>query len=76
MKTTWARARFRETELVRRSPQYALDLGLRCAATGTESGLLVVGFERAETARDRLQVLELRFAPLTPFSRLCSLPSF
>jgi len=70
VKTSRARSRFREEGLVRRSPQYALDLGLRCAATGTESGLLVVGFERAETARDRVQVLELRFASVTPFSRL------
>ena len=63
-------ARFRENELVSRSPQYALDLGLRCAITGTDSALLVVGFERAESDRDRLQVLELRFASLTPFSRI------
>ena len=70
MRTSRAWARFREDELVRRAPQYALELGMRCATTGTDSGLVVVAFERAKTDRDRLQVLELRFASLTPFSRL------
>ncbi|MGP8076112.1 MAG: hypothetical protein ACLP8Y_05195 [Thermoplasmata archaeon] len=70
MKTSRAWARFPPDEVVRRAPQYALELGLRCATTGTDSGLVVVGFERAETDRDRIQVLELRFATLTPFSRM------
>lgn len=70
LRTSRAWARFREDEVVSRSPQYALDLGLRCAVTGTSSGLLVVGFERAQSDRDRLQVLELRFSSLTPFSRM------
>ena len=70
LKTTRAWARFREPELVSRAPQYALELGLRCAATGTDSGLVVVGFERAERDRDQIQVFELRFGSLTPFSRM------
>jgi len=70
LRTSRAWARFRAEELVARFPQYALDLGLRCAVTGTDSGLLVVGFERAESNRDRLLVLELRFSSLTPFSRM------
>src|SRR5208282_449768 len=70
LRTSRAWARFRENELVSRSPQYSLDLGLRCAITGTDSALLVIGFERAESDRDRLQVLELRFSSLTPFSRI------
>ncbi|MGP8018099.1 MAG: hypothetical protein ACLPP2_02010 [Thermoplasmata archaeon] len=69
MRTSRAWARFRADELVARAPQYALELGLRCATTGTDSGVVVVGFERAEVDRDRVQVLELRFASLTPFSR-------
>lgn len=70
LKTSRAWARFRGDELVARAPQYALELGLRCAATGTDSGLVVVGFERAEVDRERVQVLEVRFGSLTPFSRL------
>jgi hypothetical protein len=70
VRTSRARARLREGELMTRSPQYALELGLRCAATGGDSGVLLLGFERAESDRDRIEVLEIRFASLTPFSRL------
>ncbi|HEY1198111.1 MAG TPA: hypothetical protein VGG32_05240 [Thermoplasmata archaeon] len=70
MRTSRAWARYREDELVTRAPQYALELGLRCATTGTDSGVVVVGFERAEVDRDGIQVLEVRFGSLTPFSRL------
>ena len=70
VRTSRAWDRYRPDELVARSPQYALELGLRCAATGSERGHLVVGYERAETDRDRLQVLEVSFASVTPFSRL------
>jgi hypothetical protein len=70
MRTSRAWARFRADEVVRRAPQYAFELGLRCATTGADSGLVVIGFERAEVDRDRIQVLELRFASLTPFSRM------
>jgi len=69
LRTSRAWARFRADELVARAPQYALELGLRCATIGTDSGIVVVGFERAEVDRDRIQVLELRFTSLTPFSR-------
>ena len=69
VKTSRAWARFRPEALLARSPQYALELGFRCAVTGTDSGLLVLGFERAETDADRVQVLEVRFRPLTPFAR-------
>jgi len=70
VRTSKAWDRFRANELIRRAPQYALDLGLRCATTGTKSGFVVVGFERAENDRDRVQVLELRYRSLTPFSRM------
>jgi hypothetical protein len=69
VRTSRGWARYRPEELVARQPQYALELGLRCAVTGTDRGRLVVGFERAETDRDRLQVLELTFGSVTPFSR-------
>lgn len=70
MRTSRAWARFRGDEVVERAPQYVLELGLRCATVGADSGIVVVAFERAESARDRIQVLEVRFASLTPFSRL------
>lgn len=70
VRTSWAWARYREDDLLPRAPQYVLDLGLRCAVTGTEEALLVMGFERAELDRDRLQVLEVRFDSVTPFSRM------
>lgn len=70
LRTSRARNRLRPSELPTRFPQYALDLGLRCATTGTDSGVVVLGFERAATDRERVEVLEVRFASLTPFSRL------
>lgn len=70
LKTSRARNRLRASELLTRFPQYALDLGLRCATTGAESGIVVLGLERATVDRDRVQVLEIRFASRTPFSRL------
>ena len=57
-------------ELLARFPQYAVELGVRCAVTGTREGRLVWGFERAETGRDRLRVMAFRFDPVTPFSRM------
>lgn len=68
-RTSRAWARFRPEEIIARSPQYALELGFRCAVTGTDSGFLVLGFEKAETDTDRVQVLEVRFRTLTPFAR-------
>jgi len=70
LKTSRAWTRFRGDDLVARAPQYVLELGLRCATTGVDSGVVVVGFERAERPRDQVQVLELRFRSLTPFSRI------
>jgi hypothetical protein len=70
VRTSRAWARIRPEELVVRSPQYALELGLRCAVTGTDRAWLVVGYDRAEADRDRVQALELRFSNRTPFSRL------
>ena len=69
LRTSRGWARYLPEELIARQPQYALELGLRCAVTGTDRGRVVIGFERAETDRDRVQVLELTFRSLTPFSR-------
>lgn len=60
----------RPEEMVRQHPQYALELGFRCAATGTRSGRLLVGFERAEAPDERLKVFAFEFSPVTLFSRL------
>ena len=70
LRTSRAWSRLRPTEILGRFPQYALELGLRCAVTGIPRARLVVGFERAEEPRDKLQVLKFEFASLTPFSRI------
>jgi hypothetical protein len=59
----------RAEELLGRFPQYALELGFRCATTGTRSGRVLVGFERAESADTRLRVFALEFSPVTVFAR-------
>lgn len=60
----------RAEEIVGKNPQYALDLGFRCAATGTDTGRVIVAYERAADPANRLRVFELRFRPVTTFSRL------
>jgi hypothetical protein len=57
-------------EVLERYPQYAVDLGLRCVATGTREARLVWGFERADTDRDRLRVVAFRFDDPTSLSRM------
>jgi hypothetical protein len=70
VRTSRAWKRYRTEELMPRAPQYALELGLRCAVTGSDAGYLVVGYERAETDRERLQLVPFHFDTVTPFSRL------
>jgi len=72
LRTSRAGARIPAAEVVARFPQYALELGFRCAATGTSIGRVIVGYERAEVDADRLHVLELRFNPVAGFARLAS----
>ncbi|HXQ49034.1 MAG TPA: hypothetical protein VN842_04565 [Thermoplasmata archaeon] len=55
--------------VVERSPQYALQLGFRCVATGTDRARLVLGYEKSPEA-EKVQVLEYRFAPAGTFSRV------
>ncbi|HYA57900.1 MAG TPA: hypothetical protein VEH57_05505 [Thermoplasmata archaeon] len=70
VRTSRAWERLLPSAMVDRYPQYALDLGFRCAATGSYRGRVVTAYERAERDEDRISVYELRFATLTPFSRL------
>lgn len=56
-------------EVVARYPQYALELGSRCAVTGTRTGRVILGAERAAVDAERLRVLEFRFDPVTAFAR-------
>lgn len=51
-----------------RFPQYALELGFRCATTGTNEGLVAVAYERAESDEGRIQVLRYRFREVARFS--------
>jgi len=70
LRTSMAWAPILPSEALRRAPQYALELGFRCAATGVGEGLVVLAYERAEEDRDRLQVLRYRFPDLPRFARL------
>jgi hypothetical protein len=56
--------------LTDRQPQYALELGFRCVATGASTAYLIMGRERAGRDRDRVQVFEFRFAPATVLARV------
>lgn len=56
--------------LVSQYPQYALELGFRCAATGTEAARVMVAYGRAVEPRDRVRVFRLRFTPVTTFARV------
>jgi PD-(D/E)XK nuclease superfamily len=69
VRTSRAGTRLDPTTVLDRSPQYALQLGFRCVATGTHRARLVLGYERA-TEAERVQVLEFRFASPSHFSRM------
>ena len=60
----------RAAGLLEDQPQYALELGFRCVATGTSSGWLVLGRERAATEAERVRVFEFRLEQPTVFARL------
>ncbi len=70
LRTSRAGARIDPRNVATRLPQYGLELGLRCAASGTALGRVIVGYERAETDADRLQVLEYRFEDVAGYARL------
>ncbi len=70
VRTTRRRDRPSPATLLDQQPQYALELGFRCVATGRDGAYLVLGRERAEPDRDRVLVFEYRFAPATVFARM------
>lgn len=70
VRSSRAWSRIRPDEAVGRFPQYALELAFRCAATGAAEGRVFLAFERAETERDRFEVLRFRFEPVARFAAL------
>ena len=68
-RTTRARARVAPQDLLLAQPQYAMDLGLRCAATGTDRARLFLVHEQ-ERRPDRVRAFEFSLDSRTPFSRL------
>jgi hypothetical protein len=70
VRTSRARERPTGSDLVRRQPQYPMELGLRCVATGRDTARLILGWEGATSDAERVRVFEFRFAPLTAFARL------
>jgi hypothetical protein len=69
VRTSRAAQRHDPGTVVERSPQYALQLGFRCVATGTDRARLILGYEGSSDA-ERIQVLEYRFEPARTFSRV------
>lgn len=69
LRTSRARERASASSLLEGQPQYALELGFRCAATGSATGRLILGREHSVDDRDRVQVFEFRFAPVSAFAR-------
>ncbi|HUI38723.1 MAG TPA: hypothetical protein VLY85_03725 [Thermoplasmata archaeon] len=64
VKTRRGDRRWTLDEFARRSPHYFRELGLRCAAVGRASGLLVIAYESAATWTDRLAAIRVRFDPV------------
>ncbi len=70
VRTSRVRVPHRAEDLLARSPQYALELGFRCVATGRTAGRVIVAYEHALDARDRVRVFEAEFRPVSVFARL------
>jgi len=70
VRTSRLRRRVPASDWLTRSPQYALELGLRCVATGTHTARLVLGYEQAGAGAERVQVVEMTFDPSSVFSRV------
>lgn len=68
VRTSKAWAPLRPVEAIARMPQYALELGFRAAVSGTDRGLALVAYERAEADEDRVQALEYRFPRVERFA--------
>ena len=69
LRTSRARNPPRAEQLVARYPQYALELGFRCAVTGATQGRVFLTFERERAAPDEVHAFEIRFTSVTPFAR-------
>jgi hypothetical protein len=69
VRTSRASRRLDPGTVVAASPQYALQLGFRCVATGSARGRLIMGYDRGPDS-ERVQVLEYRFDPPSIFSRV------
>jgi hypothetical protein len=70
VRTSRGRDRPSPAALLDRQPQYALELGFRCLATGAASARLILGREHAPRDEDRIHVFEYRVAPASAFARL------
>ncbi|HXY46648.1 MAG TPA: hypothetical protein VEK13_01965 [Thermoplasmata archaeon] len=60
----------RADEILTRTPQYALELGFRCAVTGSSIGRAIVAYERSVDIHTAVRVFEYRFHPMSTFSRI------
>ncbi len=69
LKVSRSRDALSAEELLDHQPQYALELGARCVATGTSSGWLFLGRERAPDDGQRVRVYRFDFGPMSPFAR-------
>lgn len=70
VRSSRAQTRAAASALLASQPQYALELGFRCVATGTDRAFLFLARERATHDHDRVQVFEYRFSPSSVFSRI------
>jgi hypothetical protein len=70
VRTSRGRDRAGASTILENQPQYALELGLRCVATGTAKAYLFLGRERPGSGQNPVQVFEFQFAPASPFARL------
>ena len=70
LRTSRARTPLTADALVAQAPQYALELGFRCTATGNTSGRLILSVDSAGGPGPRVKVFDLEFAPVSSFARL------
>jgi len=59
LRSSRVRGRLSADDVSSRFPQYVLDLGFRCAQTGSSSGRLVVGYENPPPSEPPVQVFRL-----------------
>jgi hypothetical protein len=70
VRTSRARSPPTAEELLDRAPQYALELGFRCAATGTSSARAIVSYPVGGEGIPRIRVFAFQFEPISTFARL------